>query len=121
MGVRIWKDKKLLGNFLTQDAREFIRFRIKEPSVTKEKNCIIASPRTVTTFFKTEKGWEEDLFGLKHIVEGIEQEILSERKNINFVKVVVDEESIKALQEIYKTTLFSVDFNSPTVEFVAYS
>lgn len=121
MGLRIWRDKKTSGNFLTEDARELIRFRIKEHFVTRDKNCIIASPRTVTTFFKTEKGWEEDFFGLKHIVEGIEQEILSERKDINFVKVVVNEESIKALQEVYKTTCFSVDFDRPTVEFVANS
>ncbi len=121
MGLRIWRKTNPSGNFLTEDGRGLIRFKVKEAFISKEGNCIIASPRTVTTFFKTEKGWEEDFFGLKHIVEGIEQEVLFEREDVSFVKVVVDEESIKALQEIYKTTRFSVDFDRPTVEFVANS
>ena len=120
MGLRIWRDKKPSGNLLTEDARELIHFRVKEPFITRDKNCTIISPRTVTLFYKTEEGWEEDFFGLKHIVEGVE-EVLFEKEDINFVKVVVDEESIKALKEIYRTTCFSVDFDRPTVEFVANS
>ncbi|GAB6075161.1 hypothetical protein [Desulfurobacterium crinifex] len=120
MGLTIWR-KKPTGKFFSEDARNFIRFRIKESFVEREKNCIIASPRTVTTFFKTKEGkWEEDFFGLKHIVEEVES-ILFEKKEFSFAKIVVDEESIKALQEIYKTTCFSADFEHPTVEFVSNS
>jgi len=80
----------------------------------------MVSGDSVIAYYRDENGnWKADDWGLKHLVEGLEEQLF-EREDIDYFKIVVDEESLQAIKQVYGgATCFSGGRERPTVEFVS--
>jgi len=111
--------QKAEGRYEVVDARGELFFKVAPASIQRVGNSLMISGDSVVAYYRDEDGnWFADGWGLKHLVEGLEEQLF-EKKDIDYFKIVVDEESLQAIKRVYGATCFSGNRECPTVEFVS--